>query len=151
MDDIKDFLVKIIIAILVAAGVLTFLLNVFAGLLYAVRWVVFIDNAETGLSFYSETLVKGIIEGVIGIISLTLGISKKNPFVTIVSIIVGFVVCVILYFIKQYILWILVTLLILICLYITYLLITKNNEKKKNKSKIKGKEVLKDGDVNGTI
>lgn len=151
MDDIKDFLVKIIIAILVAAGVLTFLLNVFAGLLYAVRWVVFIDNVETGLSFYSETLVKGIIEGVIGIISLTLGISKKNPFVTIVSIIVGFVVCVILYFIKQYILWILFTLLILICLYLIYLLITKNNEKKKNKSKIKEKEVLKDGDINGTI
>ena len=151
MDDIKDFLVKIIIVILVAAGVLTFLLNAFVGLLYAVRWVVFIDNAETGLSFYSETLVKGIIEGVIGIISLTLGISKKNPFVTIVSIIVGFVVCVILYFIKQYILWILVTLLILICRYITYLLITKNNEKKKNISKIKGKEGLKDGDVNGTI
>ena len=47
------------------------------------------------------------------------------------SIIVGFVACVIIYWIAKYIIWILIGLLLIVIAYVIYLLIKKHKDKNK--------------------
>ena len=100
----------------------------------AIKWVVFIDNAETGLPWQTEILVKGIVEGIITIFSLGVGINKKNPWVIILSIILGFLACVAIYAICKYIIWILLALVFFLTGFVISIIIKKkDNEKTENK------------------
>lgn len=76
MDEIIDrikgifwWLVIIAIIIIVPVSLFTDFFNLLGN---AIKWVFFIDNAETGLPLWGEYLVKGIVEGVIGCVAIAL-------------------------------------------------------------------------------
>lgn len=134
MDEIIDrikgifwWLVIIAIIIIVPVSLFTDFFNLLGN---AIKWVFFIDNAETGLPLWGEYLVKGIVEGVIGCVAIALWISEKNPLITIIGIIVGFIVCTILYFIATYFVWILVGICALVVATITFIIIRGKIRKK---------------------
>ena len=140
MKSIKDKLIGILIIaviIIIPTSLLSTLTNWFVD---AIKWVVFIDNAETGLPFWCEILIKGIIEAIIVGIASVSGISNKNPFVSILVIVLGFVACIIIYWIAEYIVWIMIALLLLAIAYSIYLIVIKNKYKKE---KVKG-DVIND-------
>lgn len=135
MEDIKSKLVGIVVIIillvLAITGVGSLLTNALGWLLEAIKWIVFIDNAETGLPMTAEIIIKGICEAIVASIAVALGISKKNPFVTILSIIVSFLVCVGIYAICKYIVWIVAILAVLLAFYLTFSILRIKKEKKK--------------------
>ena len=148
MDDIKDALARIAIIIFIIAGGLTILGNIFVDVFNAICWIVSFDFKDTGLPYMVETIIKMIVEGIILALAASLGISKKNPLVSLAVIVIGFAVCVMIYFIKQYILWIMIGALVLVAAYITYLIISSKKEKNKGKKKINKKEKNLGGEVN---
>lgn len=96
------------------------MLSVFDWFVKAFKWVVFIDNAETGLPWQAEIVVKSVIETIIAGIAACLGVSRKNPLVSIVAIIVGFAACIGFYFIAKHWPWILGALALLLIATIVY-------------------------------
>ena len=131
MDRIKGILIGILIMfliIIIPVGVVNDFFNFIAD---AIKWTVFIDNAETGLPMYAEMLIKGIVEGLIVLILGYIGLKEKNPITIIISVILAFVTCVIIYWLAKYIFVILCILLGLIIMYVCYLIINNNKEKSK--------------------
>ena len=131
MDRIKGTLISILIIFLVIIIPVGVINGFFDFIVNAVKWIVFIDNAETGLPMIAEMIIKGVVEGLVVLILGYIGIKEKNPIVAIMSIIVGFVACVIIYWIAKYILWILIGLLLIVITYVIYLLIKKHKDKNK--------------------
>lgn len=131
MDRIKGTLISILIIFLIIIIPVGVINGFFDFIINAVKWIVFIDNAETGLPMIAEMIIKGVVEGLVVLILGYIGIKEKNPIATIMSIIVGFVACVIIYWIAKYIIWILIGLLLIVIAYVIYLLI--KNHKDKNK------------------
>lgn len=129
MDNLKDILGRLLIIIFIIAGGLTVICKVFNELIPAVLWVVSFDYKDTGLSFIEETIVKAIVENIIIAIAISNGISRKNPLVSLVVIIIGFAVCVLIYFIKQYLLWIMIGLITVLVVYIIYLVVSNHRKK----------------------
>lgn len=148
MKDIKSMVIRLAILLVILAGGFSILINVFDVIVKAVLWILFIENAETGLSFYSETIVKAIVEGLVLLFAGALGISKKNPFVSFVTFFLGFIMCVCLYFIKQYIFWIMLFMFVALLGLTSYLLVRKSKE---NRRKAINKTNLEGGEENGTI
>ena len=81
------------------------------------------DNAETGLPLIAEIIVKAICEMVVCFAAILVGVSRKNPLVSVVSIIVGFLVCIGIYFICKYIVWIVACLSVILVGYLVYLFV----------------------------
>lgn len=130
MDRIKGTLISLLIIfllIIIPVGVIN---GFFDFIVNAVKWIVFIDNAETGLPMIAEMIIKGVVEGLVVLILGYIGIKEKNPIVAIMGIIIGFVACVIIYWIAKYIIWILIGLLLIVIAYVIYLLIKKHKDKK---------------------
>lgn len=101
----------------------------------AIKWVVFIDNAETGLPWQAEIVVKSAIETIIAGIAACLGISKKNPLVSMVAIIIGFAACIGFYFVAKHWPWILGALAVSLVVAIVYVIIkSRLSNKKKEES-----------------
>lgn len=113
----KALLTILIIAIIliIPAGLIS---NVLNWILDAIKWIIFIDNAETGLPMIAEMIIKGICEAIIVAFAATAGISSKSPWVSVLSIVVGFAVCVLIYAICKYIIWILSALALLLGVFI---------------------------------
>ena len=131
MDRIKGTLILLLIIfllIIIPVGVIN---GFFDFIVNAVKWIVFIDNAETGLPMIAEMIIKGVVEGLVVLILGYIGIKEKNPIVAIMGIIIGFVACVIIYWIAKYIIWILIGLLLIVIAYVIYLLIKKHKDKNK--------------------
>lgn len=131
MDRIKGTLISILIIFLIIIVPVGVINGFFDFIVNAVKWIVFIDNAETGLPMIVEMIIKGVVEGLVVLILGYIGIKEKNPIVAIMSIIVGFVACVIIYWIAKYIIWILIGLLLIVIAYVIYLLIKKHKDKNK--------------------
>ena len=148
MDDLKNALIRLGIIIFIIAGGLTILGNLFNDFFKAICWVVSFDFKDTGLPYIEETIVKGIIELLILALAGYLGISKKNPFVALGTILIGYAVCVVIYFIKQYILWIMIGVLVLVVAYIVYQIVSSKKEKNKRKMMINKKEKNLGGEIN---
>ena len=135
MDRIKGTLISILIIyliIIIPVGVIN---GFFDFIVDAIKWIVFIDNAETGLPMIAEMIIKGVVEGLIVLILGYIGIKEKNPIVAIMSIFVGFVACVIIYWIAKYIIWILIGLLLIVIVYIVYKVV-RNMKEKNNKGEL---------------
>ena len=135
MDRIKGILIGLLVILLIIVIPVGIVNDFFNFIFNAIKWIVFIDNAETGLPYWSEVLIKGAIEVIILGFAAALGISNKNPFISIAVIIIGFVACIIFYWIAQYIVWIMIALLLLVTAYSIYLIVIKNKDKKE---KVKG-------------
>ncbi len=132
MESIKSKLIAILI---IAAFVIiptSLLANFTNWFLDAIKWIIFVDNAETGLPYWSEILIKGAIEVIIIGFSVVLGISSKNLFISVASIVLGFIACIIIYWIAEYIVWIMIAVLLIATAYMIYIII-KNNKVKKVK------------------
>lgn len=129
MNNLKDILGRLLIIIFIIAGGVTAICKAFNELFPAVLWVVSFDYKDTGLSFIEETIVKAIVENIIIAIAISNGISRKNPLVSLVVIIIGFAVCVLIYFIKQYLLWIMIGLITLLVVYIIHLVVSNHRKK----------------------
>lgn len=95
----------------------------------AIRWIVFMDNAETGLPLIAEIIVKAICETVVCAVAILVGVSRKNPLVSVISIIVGFLVCIGIYFICKYIVWIVACLSVILVGYLVYLFVRAKKKK----------------------
>ena len=130
MEDIKSTLIKIAVILLLIIIPVSLLSTFFTWFGNAIKWIVFIDNAETGLPMTAEIIIKGICEAIVASIAVVLGISKKNPFVTILSIIVSFLVCVGIYAICKYIVWIVAILAVLLAFYLIFMILRVKKEKK---------------------
>lgn len=131
MSKIKGIFYALVAIVIILIVPSSFFSNVINWLFKAIKWILFIDNAETGLPFEAEIIIKGVVEGLVVLILGYIGIKEKNPIGSIMSIIVGFVACVIIYWIAKYIIWILIGLLLIVIAYVIYLLI--KNHKDKNK------------------
>ena len=133
MESIKSKLIAILIIaafIIVPTSLLANFTNWF---LDAIKWIIFIDNAEIGLPYWSEVFIKGAIEVIILGFAAVSGISNKNPFISILVIVLGFIACIIIYWIAEYIVWIMIALLLLATAYSIYLIITKNKNSENQK------------------
>lgn len=129
MERIKStFLAIVIIALIVILPVGLFT-TFFTWLMDAIKWVVFVDNAETGLPMAAEIIIKGICESIVLSIAVGLGISKNNPFISIASIIVGFIVCIAIYAICKYIVWIALAIGLLVVGLVIFAVIRNKREK----------------------
>lgn len=95
----------------------------------AFRWIVFMDNAETGLPLVAEIIVKAVCESVVVVAAVVAGFSSKNPVVKIVSIAFGFLVCIGIYAICKYIVWIAAILSALAIGYLVYWIVRKKKQK----------------------
>ena len=131
MDRIKGTLISILIIFLIIIIPVGVINGFFDFIVDAIKWIVFIDNAETELPMIAEMIIKGVVEGLVVLILGYIGIKEKNPIVAIMSIFVGFVACVIIYWIAKYIIWILIGLLLIVIAYVIYLLIKKHKDKNK--------------------
>ena len=131
MDRIKETLISILIIFLIIIIPVGVINGFFNFIVNAVKWIVFIDNAETELPMIAEMIIKGVVEGLVVLILGYVGIKEKNPIVAIMGIIIGFVACVIIYWIAKYIIWILIGLLLIVIAYVIYLLIKKHKDKNK--------------------
>ena len=131
MDGIRKNLLIIVAIILIILIPVSLISTVFLWFCDALKWIVFMDNAETGLPLIAEIIVKAICESVICAVAFLLGISRKNPLVLIISIIVGFLVCIGIYFICKYIVWIVACLSVILVGYLVYLFV---RTKKKQQS-----------------
>ena len=132
MDEIKDKFIGLIVILFIIFGGLTALFCFFSELFNALLWVIFVDNAETGLPMWAEILVKGIVEVCVVTIAVSVGLSKSNPIVMIISIVSGFGICLACYWIATYIIWIMIGLAISGSSVITFFII----HKKKNKGRL---------------
>lgn len=103
----------------------------------AIRWIVFMDNAETGLPLIAEIIVKAICEMVVCAVAILLGISSNNKFVKVVSIVVGFLVCIGIYFICKYIVWIVACLSVILVGYLVYLFVRTKKKQQSPESPLK--------------
>ena len=133
MGKVKEILIGLVVVILILLGFFSFISEFLKWLFDSINWIVFIDNAETGLPMAAEYIIKGITEAVILSIALVLGISQKSPLITICSIILGFVVCIIIYALCKYIIAIMILLIIALAILIIFNIIKK---KKKNKDEL---------------
>lgn len=131
MDRIKETLISILIIFLIIIIPVGVINGFFNFIVNAIKWIVFIDNAETELPMIAEMIIKGVVEGLVVLILGYVGIKEKNPIVAIMGIIIGFVACVIIYWIAKYIIWILIGLLLIVIAYVIYLLIKKHKDKNK--------------------
>ncbi len=130
MEKVKGVLIGLVIIVLILLGFFSLITDFIKWLCEAITWIIFIDNAETGLSLQAELIIKGLIEAIIIGIGLFLGISQKSPIITICSIVIGFFVCILIYAICKYIVAIMIIAIILLGLFITFKII---RNKKKNK------------------
>ena len=130
MGKVKGILIGLVVIVLILFGFFSFISDFIKWLCDAVKWIVFVDNAETGLSLQAEMIIKGIIEAIIIGIGLFIGISEKSPIITICSIVIGFLACLLIYAICKYIVIILVVAIILLGLFITFNIL-KNRKKNK--------------------
>ena len=133
MGKAKGILIGLGIIILMLLGFFSFISEFIKWLAEAVKWIVFIDNAETGLPVKAEMIIKGITEGIVASIGLFFGIKEKSPIIIITSIIIGFAVCLIIYAICKYIIVIMIVLLVILALLIIFNIIKK---RKKNKDEL---------------
>ncbi|MBO4522159.1 MAG: hypothetical protein J5703_03115 [Methanomicrobium sp.] len=95
------------------------------------------DNAETGLPLIAEIIVKAICEMVVCAVAILLGISSNNKFVKVVSIVVGFLVCIGIYFICKYIVWIVACLSVILVGYLVYLFVRTKKKQQSPESPLK--------------
>ncbi len=130
MEDIKGFFIKLLVIITIIVIPVSILATLTEWFVNAIKWIVFIDNAETGLPMIAEYIIKGIVEAIILAIAGILGIKEKNPIIAVVTIIFGFILCVIFYFIAKYIIWILIALtIVLLAIIIYYIIKNKRSDK----------------------
>ncbi len=134
MEDIKNTFLKIAVIVLILVIPISLFSAALEWTLNAIKWIVFIDNAETGLSQSAETIIKAICEAIITAIAVGLGISQKNPFVSILAILVGFLACIGIYAICKYIVWIVVGLAVLFACFLAFSIIRAKREKKQEKN-----------------
>lgn len=139
MGEVKDKLIGLGIIIFIICGGLSLLFWLFSELFNAFLWAVYFDNAETGLPMVAEIIVKVIVEISIGSILTCVGLSKTNPIVKVLVMILGFFACLACYWIATYIIWIMIGALLLAAGVITLLVI----QKKKNKN-VKKESVIND-------
>ena len=130
MGKVKGILMSLVVLVLILFGFFSLISGFIKWLCDAVKWIVFIDNAETGLSLQAEMIIKGVIEAIIIGIGLFIGISEKSPIITICSIVIGFFACILIYSICKYIVVILIIAIILLGLFIALNIL---KSKKKNK------------------
>ena len=128
MNNIKRLIFRIVLILFILCGGLTLVINFFNYYVDTLKWILFIDNAETGLSLQWEMVVKGLMEAVILGIAVCFGISKNNLFISVLVIILGFACCTFFYYTAKYIIWILVALVIILAATITYTIIQKRKE-----------------------
>ena len=128
MNNIKRLIFRIVLILFILCNGLTLVINFFNYYVDALKWILFIDNAETGLSLQWEMVVKGLVDAVILGIATCFGISKNNLFISVLVIILGFACCTFFYYIAKYIIWILVALAIILAATITYTIIKKRKE-----------------------
>lgn len=133
MDKIKSVLISIIVIAVIILVPTSIFTDFFKFIGEAIKWVVFIDNKETGLPFIAEIFIKGIIEGIIVLIASCYGIKERNLIVSLIIIIAGFIACVAFYFICEYIIWILVILAVIIILIISINILVYYKNKSNNK------------------
>lgn len=129
MDKIKGTLLGllvIVVIIIIPVGIIN---EFFTFLANACKWIVFVDNAETGLPMLAEIFVKAIIEAIVIAIMVLIGVNEKNPITTILSIVLGFAACVLFYWIAKYIFLILC---IVTFILVGYIMFTKIRKKKNN-------------------
>ena len=115
--------------IFLLCGGLALIFRSFSELLKAVLWLIYVDNAETGLPELAEILVKGIVEAAVVSILTCVGLSETNPRVKATVIILGSVACLIFYWIAKYIIWIMLGVLILAIIIITLSIIRRKKNK----------------------
>ena len=130
MDEVKDKLIGLGIILFIVVGGMSLLFCFFSELFKSFLWLVYVDNAETGLPMWAEILVKVIVETLVIAILTGIGLSQKKPIVKGIVIVAGFCSCFALYWIAEYIIWILVGLLTIVIGYIVYKCIKKHKNKK---------------------
>ena len=118
----------LIIFIIVPVSIFTDAINWF---FKAIKWILFIDNAETGLPFEAEIIIKVIAECIVVGTAIFLGINEKSPLLSIITIILGFALCILFYAICKYYVWILVILGLVIIGIVIYAIISRKKNKKK--------------------
>lgn len=125
MDKIKGTLLgllAIVLIIIIPVGIVN---EFFTFLANACKWIVFVDNAETGLPMLAEIFVKAIIETIVIAIMVLIGVNEKNPITTILSIVLGFAACVLFYWIAKYIFLILGAMIAILVGYIVFIELRK--------------------------
>ncbi len=125
MNKIKSIIVGFLIIIFMLTSGPTLVAKFSNYFFKAIKWVVLIDNAETGLSWQWEMLVKVLVESIIMGIATGFGLSRDNPILTIISIVLGFTACMLTYFVAKYILWILSFLGVIILGIVAYFIVRK--------------------------
>ena len=110
---------------------------IFEKFLEFIKWLVFLDNAETGLPLVAEIIIKGIAGTIsftlVGIIFKSLGLFDSNLMkfaYAVISIVVGAVLCSFVYWLINY--WIIILILlstILTILIVLTIYINKRKEK----------------------
>lgn len=137
MDGIRKNLLIIVAIILIILIPVSLISTVFLWFCDALKWIVFMDNAETGLPLIAEIIVKAICEMVVCAVAILLGISSNNKFVKVVSIVVGFLVCIGIYFICKYIVWIVACLSVILVGYLVYLFVRTKKKQQSPESPLK--------------
>ena len=128
MDKIKGIVIWLITVLVIIILPISIFTNFIEWIANAIKWVVFIDNAETGLPIVCEIIIKAIIEGMVLALASYVGISKKNPFATILTILFGFLACLLIFAICKYIVWILISIASILVILITILIINKRKK-----------------------
>ena len=110
---------------------------IFEKFLEFIKWLVFLDNAETGLPLVAEIIIKGIAGTIsftlVGIIFKSLGLFDSNLMkfaYAVISIVVGAVLCSFVYWLINY--WIIILIVlstILTILIVLTIYINKRKEK----------------------
>ena len=133
-------IIKRLIGIVIGILILCFLPQIafaFEKFMDFVKWLVFLDNAETGLPLVAELFIKGIAGTIsftlVGIIFNFLGLFDSNLMkfaYAVISILIGAVLCSFVYWLINYWVIILIVLsIILISLILLIIYIKKRKEK----------------------
>jgi len=139
MNNAKRIILGLIVIIAIIIIPTNLISNSIKWIGNAIKWVVFIDNAGTGLPILAEKMIKGLCEAIIAAFALMFGISQKNPWIIAISIIVGFMVCIAIYAICKYIIIIFIVLALLLILYIlSSIIVEKRKRREKNTEEIGG-------------
>jgi len=133
-------IIKRLIGIVIGISILCFLPQIafaFEKFMDFVKWLVFLDNVETGLPLVAELFIKGIAGTIsftlVGIIFNFFGLFDSNLMkfaYAVISIIIGAVLCSFVYWLINYWVIILIVLsIILISLILLIIYIKKRKEK----------------------
>ena len=100
-----------------------------------IKWLVLLDNAETGLSIAEELMIKGVAGaisyGIVRIIFSCLNLFDREGMellCMIISIVLGFVFCAIINILNKY--WYILLMTLTLILILTIILIRKINKRK---------------------